>query len=92
MLECVGWIQTNSIDSAKIKEDEKVRGLDEEGTLSNPKNDIPFDDLAVDEVQVEDEVDTEGEHDELESHKDGPSGAVKSGAAVGDQGKEGEHQ
>ncbi|EPT04751.1 hypothetical protein FOMPIDRAFT_1045443, partial [Fomitopsis schrenkii] len=74
---------------AKIKEDEKVRGLDEEGALSNPKNDIPFDDLAVDEVQVEDDVDTEGEHDELESHKEGPSGAVKSGAAVGDQGKEG---
>ncbi|EPS96703.1 hypothetical protein FOMPIDRAFT_1053066 [Fomitopsis schrenkii] len=91
-LSLAGYASMKSLIWAQIKEDEKVRRLDEEGPLSNPKNNIPFDDLAVDEVQVEDDVDTEGEHNKLESHKEGPSGAVKPGAAVGDQGKEGEHQ
>lgn len=40
--------------SAKLKEDEKVHGLEEESSLGRPTNRIPFHDLATNEVDVDD--------------------------------------
>lgn len=40
--------------SAKLKEDEKVHGLEEESSPGRPTNRIPFHDLATNEVDVED--------------------------------------
>ena len=40
--------------SSKLKEDEKVHGLEEEGSLGRPTNRIPFHDLATNEVDVDD--------------------------------------
>ena len=40
--------------SSKLKEDEKVHGLEEEGSLGQPTNRIPFHDLATNEVDVDD--------------------------------------
>ena len=39
--------------SLKLKEDEKVHGLEEEGSLGRPTNRIPFHDLATNEVDVD---------------------------------------
>lgn len=54
----------------RIKEDEKVRGVDQLSGLSNPTLDIPFHDLAVDEVPAEDH-ESEPEVDELEVREPG---------------------
>lgn len=40
--------------SAKLKEDEKVHGLEEESSPGRPTNRIPFHDLATNEVDVDD--------------------------------------
>ena len=50
----------------KLKEDEKVHGLEEEGSLGRPMNRIPFHDLAMNEVDV-DELNLDGS--ELPRHK-----------------------
>ena len=39
--------------SSKLKEDENVHGLEEEGSLGRPTNRIPFHDLATNEVDVD---------------------------------------
>ena len=40
--------------SSKLKEDEKVHGLEEESSVGRPANRIPFHDLATNEVDVDD--------------------------------------
>ena len=40
--------------SSKLKEDEKVHGLEEESSIGRPANRIPFHDLATNEVDVDD--------------------------------------
>ena len=52
--------------SSKLKEDEKVHGLEEEGSLGRPTNHIPFHDLTTNEVDV-DELNLDG--GELPCHK-----------------------
>lgn len=39
--------------SSKLKEDEKVHGLEEESSVGRPANRIPFHDLATNEVDVD---------------------------------------
>ena len=52
--------------SSKLKKDEKVHSLEEEGSLGRPTNRIPFHDLATNEVDV-DELNLDG--GELPRHK-----------------------
>ena len=52
--------------SSKLKEDEKVHGLEEQGSLGRPTNRIPFHDLATNEVDV-DKLNLDG--GELPRHK-----------------------